>query len=135
MLLGPLLHLHQVVGGRWREVGLVWRRVCLSSRGNLKDPVSELAGAGAGHVVMAGHQVGRVAREMVASTRVLAGIQTNIVTAIEAAETVAGAVGVRDAGTPALGGRVRTLLHSPPLVVGARRWACSWRGHVSHVVW
>ena len=64
----------------------------------------------------------RVARHVVTSPSVLAGVETDVVAAIEAAEPVTWAVVVGDSGAPALGGGGRAFGGQPLLVVRASRW-------------
>ena len=96
-------HLNEMVGGRRRQISLVWRLVGLACS------VGELARGWTWDVLMAGQQMSRVIWDMVTSPQMLARMKTDIVAAVKAAETVAGTVTVWNSRTPALGCRVRTL--------------------------
>ena len=121
-----LFHLDKMIGGRRRQISLVWRLVRLTSS------VGELTRAWTWDVFVTRQKMSRVARDMVTSPSVLAGVEADVVAAIEAAEPVTRAVAVGNSGAPALGGGGRAFGGQPLLVVGASRWM-RW-GEVGHVV-
>ena len=109
-------HFDQMIGGRRGQVSLIWRLV------RLTRSVGELTRAWTWDVFMTRQKMSRVAWHVVTSPSVLAGVETDVVAAIEAAEPVTWAVAVGNSGAPALGGGGRAFGRQPLLVVGATRW-------------
>ena len=109
-------HLDQMIGGGRGQVGLVWRLVRLTCS------VGELTRAWTWDVFVTRQKMSRVAWHVVTSPSVLAGVEADVVAAIEAAEPVTWAVAVGNSGAPALGGGGRAFGRQPLLVVGATRW-------------
>ena len=71
-----------------------------------------MAGPGTGDVVVTWDEVGVMTWDVVTSS-MIAWAQTDVVTAVKAAETVVWTVSIRNTGTPALMLYVRTLFFLP----------------------
>ena len=105
-----------MIGGGRGQVGLVWRLV------RLTGSVGELTRAWTWNILVTRQKMSRVAWDVVTSPSVLAGVEADVVAAIEAAEPVTRTVAVGNPGAPALGGGGWAFGGQPLLVVGASRW-------------